>query len=410
MTREGWLDAARSWLTGSSTALLMLAASIVALYVLALVLLLPRAGQRTTARPSSNRSDEGLIADAPAVSSTRAVPAWASRRGRPAFLATVALVAVTLWLTAALLAPDLQRFLASPEWHAQPAYLFAHAATVRIFASLLAQNHLAGAAHLNVDGATITTRVRYLLSTVMPFGALFLATPFILMDLRFFLSADYPKLSGSTVATVADWIMFAIWCLEWLLNAMVWVMLIGFVRLNVQALTRYAFRAPIHAVVAQRHYRPFLRMSAQGATVLFMFSLATAFYILYAGGTLSDYLGLVITIVLLPACFVPPWIVVRRKVNDLVTAESDALHAVVIGLPSQTPGSDPRPTAERDLADAVAMIRLMHLERLHDSVGRREAAAVMLRLVAPAATIGWQIWQNGAQILDRALTFLRGLG
>jgi hypothetical protein len=417
MSGIGFFDRIAVWLGQSSLLVVLLAAGVIAVYVLALVLLLSRPAQARHGIGGGTTAGAAVPVEWPASdlaamtapSPGPQMPAWASPRGRIAFSALAAMFAASLWGAAALLAPDLKRFLASREWHAQPLYLFAHAATVRLFASILTENFLAGAAHLKADPAITGAQVRQLIGVMAPVGALVVATPFALMDLGYFLSDAYPKLSGQAMPVTADWIMFGIWSVEWVLNAMVWLMLLGFLWLNVQTLRAHAFRAPVHTVLLQRHYRPFLRMSVQGASVVLAFSIATAGYILYAGGALTDYLGLIITVGLLPLCFVPPWVVVRRKVDRLVSQENAALH-LVLHETEQTPSREQQTSPDQTLTEATAMLRLMHLERLHDSVGRREATAVTLRIIAPAATIGWQLWQNGAQALERVLALLRAAG
>lgn len=52
----------------------------------------------------------------------------------------------------------------------------------------------------------------------------------------------------------------------------------------------------------------------------------------------------------------------------------------------------------------------MHLERLHEGIGQREARDIAIKLMAPAATIGWQVWQNGGALLEKLVGWLRILG
>jgi hypothetical protein len=39
----------------------------------------------------------------------------------------------------------------------------------------------------------------------------------------------------------------------------------------------------------------------------------------------------------------------------------------------------------------LSILRLEHLRRLHEGLGKLEAQAVVLRLLAPAVTVGWRV-------------------
>ena len=47
------------------------------------------------------------------------------------------------------------------------------------------------------------------------------------------------------------------------------------------------------------------------------------------------------------------------------------------------------------------MMRAWHLERLQLDLGRTEAQALVVRLAAPAATAGWQLYSNLQGILGK---------
>ena len=55
------------------------------------------------------------------------------------------------------------------------------------------------------------------------------------------------------------------------------------------------------------------------------------------------------------------------------------------------------------------MLRVAHLERLHQGLGRTEATAVLVRLLAPAATVAWQLSANFYVILDKLGQIVRTL-
>jgi hypothetical protein len=116
----------------------------------------------------------------------------------------------------------------------------------------------------------------------------------------------YERIGAGNAASAADYLMWSTWTVEWFINALIWVLLIGFLIKNCWVISRYPFRALIEIVVHERHYKPFLQMSAEGATIVLGFSAVTIFYLWYTGGELTDYAGLAITASLLFVGFVPP--------------------------------------------------------------------------------------------------------
>ena len=56
---------------------------------------------------------------------------------------------------------------------------------------------------------------------------------------------------------------------------------------------------------------------------------------------------------------------------------------------------------EERLDEILALMRAEHLGRLQLDLGRTEAQALAVRLAAPAATAGWQIYSNLQGILGK---------
>ena len=154
-------------------------------------------------------------------------------------------------------------------------------------------------------------------------------------------------------------------------------------------------------------YRPFLQMSSQGASIVLGFAVLTAIYIWYTDGVESDYLGLFIVAVLLIAGFVPPWMLLDAKVDRAITEEENALRrGLVGGVRPQEPGSGgankpPLRDLETRLDEALTMLRIQHLERLHRGLGRTEAKAMVVKMLAPAATVAWHLSANLYEIIAK---------
>jgi hypothetical protein len=325
-----------------------------------------------------------------------------------AFYLLVLIVSVGCWGVGFAITPNVPRFLQSKEWHIQPFYLAAHLIALRLFVRLFVEKYAAGAAHLDMPAEAVALGIRRVLGVPGVLLAAAIALPFCGLDYRYLVSADYEKLGGDQALHPIDYVMWGIWCAEWLLNAFIWVALTGFLALSYRALRAYPFRAPIDTVVQQKLYRPFLQMSSQGATIVLGFACVTAFYIWYAGGEASDYLGLGVTGVLLVVGFIPSWVLLNAKVKRTVREEIEALrrNLPVAMTGEKVPGAGAGPagarTVDERLDEIVAMMRAWHLERLQTDLGRTEAQAMMVRLAAPAATAGWQLYSNLHGILGKA--------
>ncbi len=334
-------------------------------------------------------------------------------RSVPLFLALVIVLAAGSWALGYALAPSKDRFLASPEWRLQPVYLAAHLVTLRLFITVFTRNFAAGAARLDMPPERAQAGFRVILGPIGALLALAIAIPFCVWDYGYLYSAHYERV-GDGVGAV-DLVMWGIWCLEWFLNAIIWVVLTGFLIMNVWAIRTYRFRDPIEVVLSERQYRPFLQMSSQGATIVLGFAVLTAVYIWYTGGAETDYVGLMIVAVLLIAGFVPPWMLLDAKVDRAITEEENALRRGLVGgvRPQEAgAGSADKPPVrdlETRLDEALTMLRIQHLERLHRGLGRTEAKAMVVRMLAPAATVAWQLSANFHDIIARVGQLLRGI-
>ena len=209
-----------------------------------------------------------------------------------AFYLLVVVLSAGCWLAGWVIAPNTSRFLASREWHIQPFYLAAHLIALRLFVRLFACKYAAGTAELDISAEQVAAGVRRILGPAGALVAVGITVPFCALDYRYLTSDRYEKLSEDQALHAIDYLMWGIWCAEWLLNAMIWVVLAGFLVMSYRALRSHRFREPIATVVQNRLYRPFLQMSSQGASIVLGFACVTAFYIWYAGGAASDFWAL----------------------------------------------------------------------------------------------------------------------
>jgi hypothetical protein len=327
------------------------------------------------------------------------------------FLLAVAGVGVAVWVIGLLLAPIKSGFLEAHEWQVQPFFLATHFICLRLFVTCYTRNFLAGTARMDLPEGLAVLRVKQLLGPVGGVLALLIAIPLCANDFLYLGSEDYigtldenGLLSGAlayggTGYSPVDIFAWLIWCVEWFLNAYIWVLLLGFLGLTLWVLMKYRFRATIEVLLHEKQYRPFLMMSAQGASIVLFFGLVNGFYVWYAEGNLSDYIGLAIDGVLLLLGFGPPWMLLKSNVERAVNQEMYRLQERLVEAMRrraevEANGSPvaitPEHLAER-LDNALAVLRTMYLERMHKELGRAEGKALLLKLLAPASTIGWKV-------------------
>jgi hypothetical protein len=368
-------------------------------------------GMARTSGGSAGRGGTGDAAVGATVAEDTFVPI-----GRIGFIVLVILISAGAWAIGYVLsAPDTERFLKSPEWQVQPFYLAAHLLTLRLFVTTYSGNFRQGIAHFDVDQERAIAAMRRIIG---PWGlafALLVAIPFCYFDYRYLLSDRYTPLSDNGTVRDIDFAMWGIWCLEWFLNAVMWTVLAGFLVVNVSTIRGRDFKAPVEVVLHERHYRPLLRMSSQASTVMLFFSLVTAVYIWRTGGELTDYLGLIVTLVLLIAGFVLPWMALRAKVRREVRHETATIGVELVrgAWRERLDTTEQRAAGGIEAVQArldyvVAMERLGHLQRLGGNVGASEARALMIRLAAPALTIGWQIANHHAALAEKLGRILQG--
>jgi hypothetical protein len=328
--------------------------------------------------------------------------AWVDRimPARPVpYLIAVASVAVGCWLMGLLLAGDKGGFLASHEWQVQPFFLATHFVCLRLFVTCYTRNFLAGAARMDLPEGEAVRRIKQVLGPYGGAAALVIALPFCISNFFYLHGEEFveeaAEWGGEGLAPI-NLFLWLIWCAEWILNAYIWVLLLGFLYLTMRTLWQHRFRASIEVLLHEKHYRPFLMMSAQGASIVLFFGVVNAFYVWYSQGDIWDYVGLGITGTLLLVGFGPPWMQLKSNVERAVDKEMYQLQErMVKAMQKQAEAGGAAGVTVADLAErldhALAVLRTMYLDRMHRELGRAEGKALLLKLLAPASTIGWKI-------------------
>jgi hypothetical protein len=96
----------------------------------------------------------------------------------------------------------------------------------------------------------------------------------------------------------------------------------------------------------------------------------------------------------------------KQLLHNLELAEAGGTFGAIDG--PETPGPVAR-SLEHRLDAAVAIMRISYLEGRHRDMGQAEARAVLLRILAPAASIGWQAAKSHASVLTDLQVYLTRL-
>jgi hypothetical protein len=100
--------------------------------------------------------------------------------------------------------------------------------------------------------------------------------------------------------------------------------------------------------------------------------------------------------------------------RDAGLATTNAPAAPVLPALSSSGTSSGANSGERNLEarvdEALALLRLWHLQNLYGNLGHTEAKAIVVRLLAPAATIGWQVANNFANLSQRLAAMMSAAG
>ena len=179
--------------------------------------------------------------------------------------------------------------------------------------------------------------------------------------------------------------------------AFIWVQLVGFLFLTRRAIGDYRFRSPIEVVLLEKQYRHFLAMSAHGATIVLGFFIVNVVYGWYTGAELTDYIGVAITLVLLVVGFIPPWMQLTSKMDRIVKDEMAGLRRRLASQRDAQPRrrgrapAQPRRKTAADLQtrldEALVMLRISYLERLHRDLGNMEAWSIVMKIGVPVMTV-----------------------
>jgi hypothetical protein len=125
------------------------------------------------------------------------------------------------------------------------------------------------------------------------------------------------------------------------------------------------------------------------------FFLVNVVYGWYTGAELTDYIGIAITLVLLVVGFIPPWMQLTAKMDRIVKEEMAGLRRRLATSEMLAPpvgasaggGSQAAVDLQTRLDEALVMLRISYLERLHSDLGNMEAWSIVMKMIVPIMSV-----------------------
>jgi hypothetical protein len=115
------------------------------------------------------------------------------------------------------------------------------------------------------------------------------------------------------------------------------------------------------------------------------------------GAEITDYIGVAITLVLLIVGFIPPWMQLTHKMDRIVKGEmadlrrrlaaSEMLSPASAGAAAGAAATQGTGDLQARLDEALVMLRISYLERLHSDLGNMEAWSIVMKMGVPAITV-----------------------
>jgi len=301
---------------------------------------------------------------------------------------------------------EIWRFIGDKQWQLQPLLLFIHFICLRLFKGIYSRTFLGAFKHLDVTDPELEQHKVWFFGKRVNLFAIAIAAPFIVWDVLLFQQVDKFNhlLYGADSAFVARldltthtpeaWFMLSIWTFEWLMYGYYcYLMLAGAIVIRV-LLRRHDFIEPVDLVLTEKQYRPLFNVTAQAGSLVFIYGLLHLGYVLYSKSAHSDIAGLIFLVVVLGAAFSTTWSAVRRvlrgNVEEAVTSLEDSYRDArrKLATMADVPGiEDDIQRIQVQLKMQLALQQLDYVQNKYNSLGRREALGLMVKMLAPVGTV-----------------------
>ncbi|MBZ0135752.1 MAG: hypothetical protein K8I27_05220 [Planctomycetes bacterium] len=318
------------------------------------------------------------------------------------------LIALTLrlsWVRIEDFWGDVWLFVKDRQWQLQPLLLLVHFVCLRLFKGIYSRNFDRAFQHLDVRKGELNDYKKWFLGNRVNFLALAVAAPFIIWEWVQFATiekfyetvygtSDYVQAIDTTVRNPEAFFLLLLWSLEWVMfGYYCYVMVSGAIVVR-SILKKHDFKDSVDLVLTERQYRPLFNVTAQAGSLVFLFGLFHAGYMVYTKNTGSDIAGLIVLVVLLGVAFSMTWSAVRGELKGKVLAALENLEDSYrtarekLGTMHDVPGiEDDIQRIQVQLKMQLALQQLDYLQTKYESLGRKEFLGLVFKMLAPVGSV-----------------------
>ena len=332
------------------------------------------------------------------------------------YLVTAFIVCTVVWLIALALRlswvriedfwGDVWLFVKDRQWQLQPMLLLVHFVCLRLFKGIYSRNFDRAFQYLDVRKDELHDYRKWFLGNRVNFLALAVGAPFIIWEWIQFATIEkfyervydpdsaYVHAIDTTMRNPEAYFLLLLWSVEWLMFGYYCYLMVSGAFVVRSILKKHDFKDSVDLVLTERQYRPLFNVTAQAGSLVFVFGLFHAGYMLYTKNTDTDIAGLIVLVVLLGVAFSMTWSAVRGELKDKVLAALENLEAGYrtarekLGTMHDVPGiEDDIQRIQVQLKMQLALQQLDYLQTKYESLGRKEFLGLVFKMLAPVGSV-----------------------
>lgn len=341
----------------------------------------------------------------------RLFPGSVARYFLTAFIVCTAvwLIALTLrltWVRIDTFWEDVWLFIKDRQWQLQPLLLLVHFVCLRLFKGIYSRNFDKAFQHLDVHKGELNDYKKWFLGARVNFLALAVGAPFIIWEWVQFATIEkfydrvydpdspYVQAIDTTVRNPEAYLLLLLWSVEWLMFGYYCYLMVSGAFVVRGILKKHDFKDSVDLVLTERQYRPLFNVTAQAGSLVFIFGLFHAGYMLYTKNMDTDIAGLILLVLLLGLAFSMTWSAVRGELKGKVLAALEDLEGSYrtarekLGEMHDVPGiEDDIQRIQVQLKMQLALQQLDYLQTKYESLGRKEFLGLVFKMLAPVGSV-----------------------
>lgn len=319
------------------------------------------------------------------------------------FLLAVAAFSLGLRGLGYLFAANFHAITSSHDWSYHAFWLPLHLLLARYASVVFSRN-----VSTSIDNAAESERteiadsIGLIVSYKGMLAALLLVTPFIVLD--GYAAIDYVR-ENYVLQRNAAVLIPLIWLVEWVATAQIWLYVLGSILVNSKVLKESCIAGRHVDVLMNGHLRAPLQCGLENGFIILVYGLSTIGYVWYANGQLSDYLVLLISTLMVMACFMVALAQLKAGLRKSLNAELDIFKRRFTPPPAvmQANGVNASlPVAYADFKEAVTMLfekRISKENKVEDRI-RLIKLAIASQLPASRNMISQEVYIEGLLLIE----------